>query len=689
MPGVAEINTWGGLEKQFEARVDPVRLAKYKLTLDDVSRRSARTTRTSAAATIDTAGRGEPGSGRRPRTRCSTRSPIVTIAAHDGVPIRVRDVAEVAVGHVIRRGGVTANGKGEAVLGLAFMRMGENSREVTRALDEAIGDVRKALPPGVNIEVALRADRPRGPRAQDRRAEPARGGSAGRRRPVRLPRQPPSRSDRRVGNPAVDALRRDDDGASRDRRQPDEPRGHRLRPDRRQLGRHGRELRPPPGRTTGLARSKLAIIRDAAVEVRKPTMFGELIIMIVYLPILTLQGVEGKLFRPMALTVVFALAASMVLSLTLMPVLASLGLSRRTSEKETIVDRARPPPLPAAAPARACDFPSTTLVVVGAVTVAATILGLTLGSEFVPRLDEGTIVINTVRLAGVSLEESLDYGTRIERMLKEEFPDEVDEIWTRTGTAEVATDPMGLEMTDVFITLKPRERWKRARTQEELVAGDVGGDREAPRDAGCLRPADRAADQRDDRGHPGRPGDQDLRRRPRRLEATGRRGGRAVVEKIPGAADVGGRAGHRSARAAGGGRTGRRSRGTASRSHQVLEPSGRGRDRRRRDPRAGAAVPAGGPAAGVLSRRPESTRTDPDPDGHRAAAAADAAGPFRARSKGRRRSTASGAGGGSSSRRTSGAATSARSSRRPRSGSPARSSCPPATRSSGAASSRT
>ncbi len=224
-------------------------------------------------------------------------------------------------------------------------------------------------------------------------------------------------------------------------------------------------------------RSKMAIIREAAIEVRKPTLFGELIIMIVYLPILTLQGVEGKLFRPMALTVVFALAGSLLLSLTLMPVLASIGLPRRPREKETIVDRIAhrlfQPWL-----RWGLNNPIATLILVGSITVATTILGLSLGSEFVPRLNEGAIVVNTVRLAGVSLDESLRYGTEIEELLMSRFPDEIDSIWSRTGTAEVATDPMGLEVTDVFVTLKPREQWTKARSQEELVTAmsEVTGD---------------------------------------------------------------------------------------------------------------------------------------------------------------------------------------------------------------------
>ena len=215
-------------------------------------------------------------------------------------------------------------------------------------------------------------------------------------------------------------------------------------------------------------RSKLDIIRDAAIEVRKPTMFGELIIMIVYLPILTLQGVEGKLFRPMALTVVFALGASMLLSLTLLPVLASLGLSRKIREKETVIDRLahwlfRP------LFRISLRFPLLTLLLVVGVTVGVSIMANGIGSEFIPRLNEAAIVIGTTRDPGVSLEESVRYGTKIEQLLLSEFPDEIENIWTRTGTPEIATDPMGMELSDVFITLKTRSKWKKAKSQEELT----------------------------------------------------------------------------------------------------------------------------------------------------------------------------------------------------------------------------
>jgi len=467
VPGVAEVNPWGGLSKQFEARVDPAKLAMYGLTLDEVILALRENNKNVGGGYVERSGESSliQGIG---RARTTDEVAKVVVKAIDGVPIRISDVAEVGEGHAIRRGAATANGQGEVVLGLAFMRMGENSRVVTRALDKALGDVKKMLPEGVNITPVYQrtqlVDRVLAT-VERNLFEGAvlviavlfaflgniRAGlivaSA-----IPLSMLFAVTMMERIGIAgSLMSLGAIDFG---------------LVVDSSVV-----MIENCVSRLAGNSsqRPAIEVIRDAAVEVRKPTMFGELIIMIVYLPILTLEGVEGKLFRPMALTVVFALAASMVLSLTLMPVLASLGLGRKVKDKETLVDRLThhifQPVLHLA-----MRFPRSTLVVVGAITIGSTILGLSLGSEFVPRLGEGTIVLNTVRLASVSLEESLDYGTRIETLLKEEFPDEVDQIWSRTGTAEVATDPMGFELSDVFVTLKPRESWKRAKTQDDLVA---------------------------------------------------------------------------------------------------------------------------------------------------------------------------------------------------------------------------
>jgi cobalt-zinc-cadmium resistance protein CzcA len=216
-------------------------------------------------------------------------------------------------------------------------------------------------------------------------------------------------------------------------------------------------------------KSRMQVIREAAVEVRKPTMFGELIIMIVYLPILTLEGVEGKLFRPMAMTVIMALAGSMVLSLTLMPVLASLFLPKHIEEKEPLLIRVIKRLY---APVLRFTMHHKTFVIGSALLLLVSVFSLVapnLGSEFVPRLSEGAITLNVVRLAGTTMEESIRYNTKMEQVLLEKFPDEIAQVWSRIGTAEVATDPMGTELTDLFITLHPREEWTRAETQEELT----------------------------------------------------------------------------------------------------------------------------------------------------------------------------------------------------------------------------
>lgn len=197
-------------------------------------------------------------------------------------------------------------------------------------------------------------------------------------------------------------------------------------------------------------------------------MFGELIIIIVFLPILTLEGVEGKMFRPMALTFIFALIGSLVLSLTLMPVLASLCLPRKVNETEPLVVRLAQRMY---APALRLAMRARIAVVLAAIALLTltVITARGLGSEFVPKLTEGSMVANIVRLAGTDLDESVRYNTLMERAILAAFPDEVKHVWSRIGSAEIATDPMGTELTDVFMTLHPREQWTKAGTQAELI----------------------------------------------------------------------------------------------------------------------------------------------------------------------------------------------------------------------------
>ena len=467
VPGVAEVNTWGGDERRIEIVVDPEELAKRGLTMDRLIEAVERNNANVGGGTIDQAGESTLVQGVGiVATPADIESIVIT--AKDGVPVRVADVARVVEGREIRRGAVTADGKGEAILGLGFMLMGENSHEVTTRLKARLEEVKKTLPKGVQVATAYDRTSLVDKVLHTVEKNLLEGAllviavififlgnlRAGLIVALAIPLSMLFAFDLmlRFGIAgSLMSLGAIDFGLVVDSSViMIENSVRRLSEDKD-------------------GRSVVDVVRDAAIEVRKPTMFGELIIMIVYLPILALEGVEGKLFRPMALTVIFALLGSMVMSLTLMPVLASFSLKRGKEEKEPyLVRRLKKMYRPVLG--FALHRRGTVLGVALACLALAGVLATRLGSEFVPRLMEGSIVINTVRLASVSLDESVRYGTQIERALLEKFPDEIERVWTRTGSAEVATDPMGVELSDIFLTLKPRDKWKKADTQGELVA---------------------------------------------------------------------------------------------------------------------------------------------------------------------------------------------------------------------------
>lgn len=482
VPGVAEVNAWGGDERQIQVVVDPQDLQARGLGLADLTTALEKNNGNVGGGTLDRGGESSLVQG---VGLVSTREDIerIVVATKDGVPIRVKDVADVVEGREIRRAAVTADGKGEVVLGLGFMLMGENSHEVTQRLAVRMDEIKKTLPPGVDVTVVYeRTD------LVDQVLKTVRDNllegallviavlfvflgnlRAGLIVAAAIPLSMLFAFDLmlRAGVAgSLMSLGAIDFGLVVDSSViMVENSVHRLSEDRSE-------------------RTRLEVVRDAALEVRKPTMFGELIIMIVYLPILFLEGIEGKMFRPMALTVIFALLGSMVLSLTLMPVLASLLLPRHPKKGRDLVMRGL---LFVYRPVLSVALRLRWVVLAGAVVAlaGAALLAPKLGSEFIPRLREGAIVINTVRLAGVSVDESVRYGTQIEKLLLAEYPDEIDHVWSRTGTPEVATDPMGVELTDVFITLEPRSAWTRATTQDELVEkmqatiGDLPGMRAA------------------------------------------------------------------------------------------------------------------------------------------------------------------------------------------------------------------
>jgi cobalt-zinc-cadmium resistance protein CzcA len=467
VPGVAEVNSWGGFERQYHVLVDPNRLIQYKLDLSDVADMLRNNIGNVAGGQMVRAG--EQTLVRGVGT-VSTKEEIeeLVVTTRNNTPVHVHDIGEVVIGHEIRRGASTYNGEGEVVLGLGFMLTGENSRDVTSGLAKRLEEIRETLPEGIEVQTVYdRTD------LVDKVLRTVRNNLffgavlvisvlfvfLGNIRaslivasviPLSMLFAFDLMSRLGIAGTLM-SLGAIDFGLVVDN-------------DVIQVENAVRRLaQAKPGE------SRLGVIRKAILEVRKPTLFGELIIMIVYLPVLTLQGIEGKLFRPMALTVVFVLLGSLILSFTIIPGLISAFLRGTVKEHQprivTWLNRMyRPLVTWAVHRARA-------VVIVALVSVLGGVALFTqLGSEFVPRLSEGTVTINLVRLAGISLEQSADMGSRVERILMSEFPDEVDHVWTRTGTAELATDPMGLEVSDVFITLRPRGQWTKAGSQAELVA---------------------------------------------------------------------------------------------------------------------------------------------------------------------------------------------------------------------------
>lgn len=466
VPGVAEINSWGGYEKQYQVRIDPNRLIKYGLSYDEVVDALERNNLNAGGGSIASGGAMQLVQG---LGRVATLDQIgdIVVKAKDGVPIHVHDVASVEIGAEIRRGAVCFGGRGEAVLGLGFMLMGQNPHHVTTRLKAKLDEVKATLPPDVHIETVYDRTELVEHVIDTVRKNLFEGGllviavlfmflgnlRAGLIVALAIPLSMLfafSGMFQFAIAGSLMSLGALDFGLVVDS----------AVIQIENVARHVAHDRTK--------RKFIDVVRDAVLEVRKPTMFGELIIVLVYVPILALEGIEGKLFRPMALTVIFALAGSLVLSLTLMPVLASLLLPRRMEERDPLMVRL----------CRWLYAPVLRFVmrhniaVLGmalCVLAVAVIVARGLGAEFIPRLSEGAIVANVIRLAGTDLDESVRYNTQMEKALLAAFPDEIRYVWSRTGTAEVATDPMGVELTDIFMSFTPRSQWKRALTQAELV----------------------------------------------------------------------------------------------------------------------------------------------------------------------------------------------------------------------------
>lgn len=471
--GVTEINSIGGYAKEYHVTPDPTKLASYGLTLANIVSALDRNNNNVGAGYIER--RGEQFLIRAPgQVRSIEDMRNVILNNVQGVPIRVRDVANVEIGRELRTGAATDNGR-EVVLGTVFMLIGENSRLVSQAVEKQMIKVNRNLPAGVRAvtvyDRTVLVDK-----AINTVKKNLFEGAVlvivilfvflGNIRAALITAMviPLSMLFTFTGmvNYKVSAnlmsLGALDFGIIID--------GAVVIVENcvRRLA-HAQEHK---GRT--LTRSeRFHEVFAAAQEARRPLLFGQLIIMIVYIPIFALTGVEGKMFHPMAFTVVAALVGAMILSLTFIPAAVALFIGERVSEKENFLmgyaKRVYTPLL--------AKFMANKAIVVSIAAVLVVLSGALatrLGSEFVPNLNEGDFAIQALRIPGTSLTQSLEMQKQIETGLKAKFP-EIERVFARTGTAEIASDPMPPNISDGYVMLKPQNQWPEPKkTRDELLA---------------------------------------------------------------------------------------------------------------------------------------------------------------------------------------------------------------------------
>jgi cobalt-zinc-cadmium resistance protein CzcA len=462
VPGIAEVNASGGYEKQVVILPKPEKLLASGVTFKELSDTIGENVENAGGSVIQLGGE-QIAIRANGRVQSAEEVGILPVKFRAGAePLRVEDLAEVQIGKNIRTGSATHNGA-EAVLGAALMLSGENSRIIAKRVDDRIKQIREKLPPGVEIRTVY----DRTTLVDQTIATVARNLFEGAilvvavlllllgnwRAALIVSSAIPLSflfaitgmvSTKLSGN--LMSLGAVDFGLIVD--------GAVVMVENivRRLALRQHEL----GRLLNTS-ERLHTVLSAAKEVGRPTFFGVLIITIVYVPILSLTGIEGKMFKPMALTVIYALIGALILSLTLMPVLCSYVLRARISEKDNFairfLKRVYEPVLRLALRFRA-------VFVAGAVAlfVLALLLFGLLGAEFVPQLDEGSFATHMIRTTSIGLDASIAMQQRAEKALKEKFPG-VAYTFSRIGTAEVATDPMGVNVADTYIFYKPLDEW--------------------------------------------------------------------------------------------------------------------------------------------------------------------------------------------------------------------------------------
>ncbi|MCC7542599.1 MAG: efflux RND transporter permease subunit [Deltaproteobacteria bacterium] len=473
VPGVVEVNSFGGELKTYEVEVLPDRLRAFGVSLNVLYDALEQNNATAGGGYIVRSGEQLLVRGEGRIQSLDEIGDVLLQTRADGVPVRVRDVARVHFAPLIRQGAVTRDGRGEVVTGIVMMLVGANGREVVEDVKAKLELIRPSLPPGVRFDIfydrAELVNRTIYTVAKNL-AEGAlfvvavlfillgsmRGGL------IVAAAIPFAMLVAFTGMHALGlsgnlmSLGAIDFGIVVD--------GSIIVVENAVVY----LAAAAKGRSRPMSyREAAEVVLGATVDVQRAALFGGAIIALVYVPILTLAGVEGKMFKPMAITVLFALGGAFVASLTFVPMLVATFLRQRPEEKEPLVVRALHkvygPVL-----LRVMRVPWVVLAVAILLLGGAGFLGSRMGAEFVPRLDEGALAIQILRLPSVSLEESLAGSTRVERVLRT-FP-EVITVVSKTGRAEIATDPMGVELSDVIIMLRPHAEWRTAHTREALVA---------------------------------------------------------------------------------------------------------------------------------------------------------------------------------------------------------------------------
>lgn len=492
-PGVAEVSGWGGYVKQYEVAINTDQLNASGVSVNEVFEALQRNNANTGGSYIEQNSNQYYIRGIGVVKKLEDVANI-TVKTVDGIPVKVGDVAKVQLGHATRFGAVTRNGEGEVVAGIAIMLKGENFQEVSKNVKERINQIQKSLPEGVVIEPFIDrtnlVDRVEGTIARNL----IEGGlivifvlviflgnwraglvvasviplsmlfAFGMMKTFGIDGNLMSLGAIDFGMIVDSAVIIVEAVVTHINT------GHFSQPEVRaaylaqcQNG----------GAATPFALTQKQMdeeVHFSASRIRQSAAFGEIIIMIVYIPLMTLVGIEGKMFRPMALTVFFAILGAFILSLTYVPMASSLMLSRKVHTRKTFSDRVIEKLQAWYRPVLDWVLARNKDVITGAVALfCVSVVGFKfLGGEFIPSLEEGDFAVEMSMSQGTSLSQMVESCTKAEKLLKKEYP-EIKQVVSRIGSAEIPTDPMPVERADIMIALKPKAEWTSAKTTPELM----------------------------------------------------------------------------------------------------------------------------------------------------------------------------------------------------------------------------